>query len=138
VGSNVELQSAFKVFLEDFPGDMWMTITFRRALSEATAKKRLKYFFKHLNTPQEIFFDKFVRLWAFYENNIGNDGVHIHALIGGIKPELANALQDKCHIVFGESKVVGKHQGVTSYLGRKYNTSSLNNFDLLHINSKLR
>ena len=136
--SNVHLRSAFKGFLEDFPGNMWMTITFRGNLSEGTAKRHLKYFFKNLNTPQRKFFNKFVKLWTFYENNTGDSGVHIHALVDGINPKMIDALENRCRKVFGESKIVGKHDGVTKYLSHKYNSTNLRSFDFLKINSRIR
>ena len=133
-----KLEIALKEFLERGNHDIWVTLTFRNTVTPSLAKKKFKYFFKTLNKPGEAFFKKYILSWVFVEKNKVKDGVHIHALVKGIAPALCRKLERKCKEFFGESRIKPMHEGVIPYLCEKYNTSSLEDWGFVKINSKRR
>lgn len=132
------VQSKFVEYIESFPSTLWVTITFTKFTSQFTADKRFRLFIKDLNSVDTQFYKHFVTMFVFYEKNTENRGVHIHALIDRISVEKAEALQTLCQLEFGESVVMGRHEGVTKYLAEKYNTDELIHWDILKINSRYR
>jgi len=132
------MKEQFENFLNEFNCDVWMTVTFRRPVTVKTAKKMFKYFLQHINKPDDIYYEKYIYLWAFFENDYTRGGVHVHAIIDRIDTTKTERLQERCSEFFGESKVMTAHQNVVPYLSRKYNTSSLIDFDYMKINSRLR
>jgi hypothetical protein len=141
--SNQRLVAEFQGFIDRWKFDICLALTFRQETKLAEAIKRFKFFFKHLNTKEEQFFSKFIRCWVFY-GTAGEHGVHIHALIQGIAPHLANRLEEKCSQFFGNTVVepydynFSKARSMSRYLSRKYLSTRLQDFDYYKINSRLR
>jgi len=123
------------------PWDLWATITFRQKTQLLGARSLFKYFLKHLNSPDDIFFDKFVFCFVFFERD-NRGGVHIHALIRGIHPLYAFKLEGKCREHLGDTKIKPYNpslkKNATLYLACKYVTQSLEDFDFMKVNSKFR
>lgn len=82
------------------------------------AKQTFNYFFKHLNSPNGVFYHDRIRCFFLFERL---PHPHIHAFIKGIDPQLAEALEHKCRQFFGDSKVVpyDSSKGARFYLGGK-------------------
>lgn len=135
----MDFKKSFEEFLDRYPYDLWLTVTFGRAVGVDVARKRMKYFLKHLNKPRQVFYEKFIRLWVFFEKGLDSDNdVHIHSVISGIDSSKAALLEKECHKTFGKSMVTTGHGGVNPYLAEKYNSPALVDFDFWHINSALR
>jgi hypothetical protein len=129
-----ELESAlFKLFKRD-GHDVWFSVTFRYPVSSTQAKRKFKYFFNHLNTASERFFEKYISAWVFVEWSESRGGNHIHALIKGVDLSLCPKLERKCIDFFGQSEVKPIHEDVIPYLVRKYFTKTLMDWDYLKIN----
>ena len=137
-----KMVEAFQEMLNRDRWDLFVTITFKEKRGVDGAKKAFKSFFRNLNLPSEIFYEKFILSWVFYESEGSRRGVHVHALIKGIDPSLASLLEEKCKGFFGLSKVVpynyNNSGSATSYLARKYPNINLVFFDYYKINSRLR
>ena len=122
------------------PWDLWASVTFHERTELAQARGSFKYFLKHLNSPDDIFFDKFVFCFVCFERE-SRGGVHIHALIRGIHPLYALKFQRKCW-KFGNSKVKPYNpcleRNATRYLANKYVSRNLVDFDFMKVNSKFR
>lgn len=123
------------------PWDLWVTVTFRKKTLLLQARSSFKYFLKHLNSPDDIFFDKFVFCFVCFERD-DRGGVHIHALIRGIHPLFAYKFGSKCLEHFGVSKIKPYNPilecNATRYLANKYVTRALVDFDFIKVNSKFR
>ena len=136
-----KLVSEFGRFLRDIgPWDLFITITFRNSMKISVAKKSFKQFFKHLNSYEQTFFEKFLICFIVFEKEDNRNGVHIHALIRGVKPLHAELLEKKCRKVFGHTAVLpyNSEKAARFYLSRKYISPDLIDFDFLRINSRLR
>lgn len=124
--------------------DIYFSTTSRVKMLQVSAEKRFKYFFKHLNSSEEIFFKKFVLCWTFFDKADSRGSVHIHSLIKGIDPSLAVLLQKKCKSFFGQSDIrpydhsLPKHRSASHYLAEKVVRDELDHYDFYKINSKLR
>ena len=81
--SNFELKKEFESLLDKFNCDLFFNTTFRDTTKMWGAVNKFKYFFKHLNTPKQVFFDKYILCWTFFEKEDCRNGVHIHSLIKG-------------------------------------------------------
>ena len=81
-------------------------------------KKRFNGFLKNLNRTGTKFYENRIRVFVVYEQN---PKPHLHALIKGIKPELAGNLRAKCFRAFGNSKVepYDPQKGACHYLAKK-------------------
>jgi len=150
------LRQAWIDWIEQLKPDLWVTVTFAgqdtcglakkkffRENAEELALRRFKQFLKHLNQKRFIFYDKFILCFVIIEKNPGSEGVHIHALIKGIKPELASRLEQRLHIVFGKSSVVAfndsiKPYSAIDYVVDKYVFFHCDNLMFYRINSKYR
>ena len=127
-------------FLSVQKWDLFATITFRQQCPSLSAIKAFKRFFKYLNTRDRRFFDKYIECWIFLERHDLRAGVHIHALIRGINPTLAEELEKKCRRIFGQSRILPydpMRQAVV-YLAGKYKSQRLEDFTFFKINSRLR
>lgn len=124
--------------------DIWLTTTFRKRTLLEEAVGEFKYFFKHVNKPEEIFFHKYILAWVFFEQDNWRGGVHIHSVINGIEPSWAGLLEKRCRDFFGQSHVkpydysLPETQSAINYLGQKYVSGKLPHYDFYRINSKLR
>jgi len=140
--SQSKLKDGYQIFFDSFVWDIYLTVTFRRSTSAPIALRFFKYFFKHLNTPDCIFFKRYIRCFIFCEKQGYQDGVHIHSLIQGIDISHAKLLEEKCLKFFGQSVVVPYNYDLPSlasgYLAKKYIGLSLAHWDYLKINSKHR
>src|SRR3990167_5779985 len=81
------------------PYNLWITVTFRKKMPLHIAKKAFKHFWKNLNSPTEIYYDKFIFCYACFEID-SRFGVHVHALLRGIHPKYAWKLWKKCNKQF--------------------------------------
>jgi len=135
---NQKLKLSFEGFIRKFPYDTWMTVTFKRTVSTEVAKKRLKQFLKHLNTANTVYYQKSVRLWAFFEKNTIGNGVHVHCLIDGMDTSKCPQLERECLKRFGQSTVTAGHANVIPYVAEKYNSTGLDDFDYMKVNSRYR
>jgi|GEM_PF-6609120 len=84
------------------PFDLWMVMTFQHAQTPAVARRCFSCFFKHLNTPREVFFKKLVEGYVVLERHRQSEGTHVHVLLRGISPLLAPRLAERmkkhyCH-----------------------------------------
>lgn len=125
--------------------DIYFSTTSRVKMLQMSAEQRFKYFFKcYINQPGNIFFEKFILCWAFFDKADKRGSVHIHSLIKGIDPSLADSLQKKCKDFFGQSKIrpydhsLPKHRSASHYLAEKVVREELDHYDFYKINSKLR
>lgn len=123
---------------EKGPWDLWITITFRGKTQLTEAKNAFKRFMKHINS-KEAFYGNYMLCFALFEKD-ARKGVHIHALLRGIHPLYAPTIEKMCLKQFGQSKVAPHyaHRNAIMYLSAKYNTPSLECYDLMKINTKLR
>lgn len=137
MNTNEQMRSSFEEFLQKFPCAIWLTVTFKNPVQTYTARKRFKYFLKHLNKDM-IFYEKYIYLWAFYEKEKTREGVHIHACIDGIDSSKAVLLKKECLKFFGSSEVKAAHEGVWPYVAEKYNSFDLDDYEYMKINSKFR
>lgn len=130
--------NALEAHLRSFKWDLFLTITFRKETSYITAVKKLKYFFKRLNTKETFFFNRYVCTYVFFEENPGRRGVHIHCLLRGINPSSAYLLERKCLEFFGNSQVrpYDEEDNAAKYLAKKYGSKYLRGFDLIKISAK--
>jgi hypothetical protein len=137
-----KLIKGYKDLLDAFSWDIYLTVTFKKSTKLAAAGSAFRYFFKHLNTSDYKFFEKYIKCFVFFEKHKFDRGVHIHSLIQGLNPSFASALENKCLKFFGESKVDAYRYDLprpaSDYLARKCLGSSLEHWDYLKINSKLR
>jgi hypothetical protein len=151
-----KLRMAWINWIEQYKPDLWITVTFAGQNTSGLAKKefalenaeelalrRFKQFLKHLNQKRFVFYEKFLLCFLVIEKNPSGDGVHIHALIKGIKPELASRLEQRFHYVFGISKVVAfdysiKPYSAIDYITDKYVFYQCDNLMFYRINSKYR
>lgn len=132
----------FKEFVERLGADLWFTVTFRRSVSLDTAMKSFKRFFKFLNKPDKVYYEKFILSWVYFEKTIKGEGYHIHALIKGINPVLAPALEKECQKAFGLSKVKPYDHSRIIYPASEYLADKCvfnsDNLEFFRINSRLR
>ena len=139
---SIQLENAFNQLILTYgPYDIFFHASFRTSTWQNTAVKRFKYFFKHLNTKEFKFFEKYIKAFLLIENNPSCDGVHMHAFINGISAEYADLLQEKSDAFFGKSKVepYDSEKNGTHYLGWKYLTDyKIADYDLYKINARLR
>ncbi len=136
-----KLKMAWKEFVERIKPDLWVTITFRKTTSRNVAIKRFKWFFKFLNKPGIIYYNKFILCWVYFEE-IKGDGYHIHAFIKGIDPLLASILEKECNEAFGSSEVKPYDHSRIIYPASEYVADKciINSDNLIpfKINSRLR
>ena len=136
------IQEAAKKMIAQLQPDLWLTVTFRRAVCHSRAIKRFKGFFKHLNKKDAVFFRKSVSCWVYFDPNLSRTGCHLHALVRGIQPALASALERKCKEHFGQSKVVpfdhSRHDSAAGYLADKYAFLQPDRLEYFKINSHRR
>jgi hypothetical protein len=137
-----KLKDGYQVFFDSYVWDIYLTVTFRQSTSASTALRSFKYFFKHLNTPDCVYFKQYIRCFIFCEKQGYQDGVHIHSLIQGVDITRAGLLEEKCRRFFGQSKVepyqYGSPRLASEYLAEKCVGLSLAHWDFIKINSKLR
>lgn len=135
-----QLVTAFGELVEAQRWDIFLTATFRRSIWSIEARRTFRHFFKHLNTESMIFYEKFILALTVFEKNVDRSGVHIHSFIQGINPSYATPLEKRCRAFFGDSKALpyDPTKGAKFYVGRKYASSQLDDFDFLRVNSKLR
>ena len=150
-----KLRQAWINWIEQYKPDLWVTVTFAEYDTSGLAKnkfpvknteelvlKRFKQFLKHLNNKKFAFYGKFILCFLIIEKNPGRDGVHIHAVIKGIKPELASKLEQRCHDAFGESRVVAfdfsKPYTAIDYIVDKFVFLRCDNLSFYRINSRYR
>jgi len=133
-----EMSDALRDFLEEFEYDLWATFTLKHEGSLEFTSKRIKHFLKHLNRPDEPYYEKYIDCWIFYEKQ--SSGVHAHALIRGISPSLAGLVQKRAERELGVAEVEPyiPHGGAARYLSVKYNRSCLLDFQRCRINSRVR
>lgn len=140
--SKRDLLEAWQQYItKGYEWTLWFNPSFRAPTSYEIAKKRLKWFFKYLNSENELYVPNFIRCWAFYERQGGSNGVHIHAFIDRIDPKHSGVIQDKARKYFGEMSLVEPYdasRGASYYLARKINTSRLIAYEFYVINSKIR
>lgn len=141
--NDYKIKISWKEFMERLKADLYITITFRRFTSKETARMRLKQFLKFLNKPNQVFFSKFILCWVFFEGNTESGGCHMHALLKGINPAMAEALGKECGRAFGLSKVVPydhsrKNYPASEYLADKYVFYNYEDLEFFRINSRLR
>ncbi|MFC1510152.1 hypothetical protein ACFL49_00640 [Candidatus Omnitrophota bacterium] len=136
----VDLKNEMNALITRERWDLFITITFSRSVSSFNAKKRFKYFFKHVNTEDKMFFTKYVKTWVFFEKDGYRNGVHIHSLLSGISENEAVLLEIRCKEVFGQCKVLAyrPNERASYYLACKYPLGVLADYDFLKINSRLR
>lgn len=133
-----KLEDTIKKYIENKNLECWLTITFPTAVPACLAKKRFQHFFKKLNKASEEFFKKYTECLVFIERNKYRAGVHIHALASGIPPSLYSSLNKRCEEHFGECEIKARHEGVVSYLIKKFDSGLLEDWFPLIINSKFR
>ena len=137
------IEEEYGKYLSEFAEwTLFFNVSFQRTSSYGWAKKRFKWFFKYLNTENEIFFSNYVRCWVFYErHNTSRGSVHIHALIDRVRPEQAEVIQKKARSYFGEWSKVEPYdptRGAAYYVAKKINNPKLLEYEFYVINSKLR
>lgn len=96
-----------------------------------------------MNQGRFEFYEKFLFCWVLVESNPKRKGVHIHALINGIVPELAGRLEARFKDAFGMSKVVPFDYSIQpysaiDYIVDKYVFYHCHNLMLYRVNSKYR
>ncbi|MFC1752678.1 hypothetical protein ACFL96_04705 [Thermoproteota archaeon] len=138
-----KLKMEWKKFVERIEPDLFVTITFRTFTSQNMAIKRFKSFFKFLNKPDRIFYNKFILSWVYFENRVKGEGCHIHALIKGVDTFLASILENKCKKAFGSSKVKPYDHNIvicpaSEYLADKCVNYNSDNLKFFKINSRFR
>lgn len=135
-----QLIRAFKSFLNKDKYDLWITITFRNATNMEDAEKKVRYFFKYLNTKYTQYFEKFIRGWFFFEKDDDRNGVHVHAIVQRIPQVFMSEIEVKCNSSseLGNTVVKKMHDKVIPYLAFKYNTEKLEDFKPFKINSRPR
>ena len=149
-------RQAWMNWIEQYKPDLWVTVTFagqdiyglhkKRFVSESAeefAVRRFKQFLKYLNQKRFIFYDKFLLCFLVIERNPGSGGIHIHALIKGIKPELASLLEQRLHNAFGKALVKAfdcsiKPYSAIDYIVDKYVFFQCDNLMFYRINSRYR
>jgi len=142
--SKEEWLTSVQYELDSLYPDIYFSTTSRVKMLQMSAEKRFKYFFKHLNNPEGIFFKKRIFCWTFFDKPDKRGSVHIHSLINGIDPTLAVLLQKKCKGFFGQSKVrpydhsLPRERLASHYLAEKVVRGELEHYDFYKINSKLR
>lgn len=151
-----ELRLAWVKWIEQYKPDLYVTITFGDKGSPALLERKfalekrdelvirsLKQYLKNLNQRRFEFYEKFLFCWILVEPNPKRKGVHIHALIKGIVPELSGRLEARLNDAFGESKVVPFDYSIQpysaiDYIVDKYVFYHCDNLMLYRVNSKYR
>jgi hypothetical protein len=122
--------------------DIWLTVTFRQAVSTERAFKIFKYFFKTLNTVEFQFFKKYIRCIVLSERHESRPSDHIHCLIKGISPSLAGPLERRCRDFFGRSEARAYNPNLprlaSGYMARKCENSKAEDWGIIKINSRWR
>jgi hypothetical protein len=122
--------------------DIWFSTTVSREVGTEDFLRSFKYFFNHINSRDFVFYKGFICGYVFSEFNKFRNGVHLHALIKGIDPEMANPVEEFCWDYFGESKVVPydnyRPDRASGYLARKCVSQELDHFDFFKVNSSFR
>jgi len=145
------LIKVYQQYFSEFPGQTSLNITFANVTEENGIYKRIEkpvslekarkyffYFFNHLN-KHEDFYKKFVHFWFFIEQNPHErKGVHLHALMDGIIPEMIPSLNTRCNDTFGESEVKVRDKHTIPYLAKKCISPHLIDFNYYKINSRYR
>ena len=135
------LEKAWIEFLGRIKAELFLTVTFRKATGRKLALKRLKHFFKYLNKPDIIFFQKYILCWVCFEETV--EDLHLHILIRGIAPRLASFLERECRIRFGNSDVkVFNYSGLpytfVNYVVEKHIYTDFDRLESFKINSRWR
>ncbi|MFC1514475.1 hypothetical protein ACFL5X_01065 [Candidatus Omnitrophota bacterium] len=135
-----EKRTALGEFIREPKWDLNGIITPRFPTPTERLGKPFKYFFKHLNRPTYVFYDKFILCWVFFERFGNRKGVHIHTLIKGISPIHAPTLQKKCNGFFGNAIIspYDPNKKGAFYGIKHYGTEELDDFTFWKINSKWR
>ena len=122
--------------------DIWLTVTFKYPASSESAFKSFRYFFKRLNTPELVFFEKFIRCIVLTEKHERRASAHIHCLIHGIAPSLARSLEDKCRGFFGSSVAKAYDSELprlaSEYMAKKCADGVAEDWKVMKINAKWR
>lgn len=132
----------YKKFIESkAKWDIWLTSTFRQPRSAESAFKTFKYFFKKLNNSERQFFSKYILCFVVLEPHEDKTRYHVHALISGISPLLADELQAVCRDFFGHRDVVQEYKPslprvASNYLAKKCARGE--EWKIIRINSKWR
>jgi hypothetical protein len=130
----------WKSFMKLRDWTIWLTITFRPVfehLKEQEAMKLFKKFFKNLNHPGKVFFDRYMEALVFFEKNRFK-GFHIHAVLSRIGTQHCSEIEKRCIKQFGQSKAKPMHEGVPEYIAKKNVESKIAFFDFIKINSRYR
>ncbi|KJJ85002.1 hypothetical protein OMAG_001141 [Candidatus Omnitrophus magneticus] len=151
---------------------MFISITFRLNVSQLKTpaecvKTCVACFFKHLNTPQEQFFERYIIMFYHIERHNLSDRVHAHLLVPDIEPILAPRLEeilstkrcrrarcvqdritdkDEKYLDDPYREVIGKEIMVymyrsrrhAGYLGKKYGSEKVQEWGYMRINSRYR
>jgi hypothetical protein len=97
------LIQGYKRYTDAHLWSIYLTVTFRRPVLSANAFRQFRYFFKHLNSPQAVFFRGCIRCFVVAERQGRHESVHLHCLVHGIDPLMARQLELRCRSFFGES-----------------------------------
>lgn len=140
-GNSIKL--ACKDMIERLKPELYITITFRTPTSKYGTIRRIKLFFKFINSSDQVFYSKFLLGWFFFENSIKSEGYHVHGLIKGIDPYLASSLERRCNLSFGLSKVLIYDNNrinypASEYLADKYVFYNYDDLEFFRINSRFR
>ncbi|MCX5698187.1 MAG: hypothetical protein NTX01_00590 [Candidatus Omnitrophica bacterium] len=135
------MEKAWIEFVDRIKAELFLTVTFRKATNRKLALKRLKHFFRYLNKPDIIFFQKYILCWVCFEETV--EGLHLHILIRGVAPRLASFLQRECCIRFGNSNVkVFNYSGLpytfVNYVVEKHIYTDFDRLESFKINSRWR
>lgn len=135
-----QAKNDWKKFLKMRDWTIWLTVTFRpifEGMKEQEAMKVFKKFFKNLNRPGQVFFDRYTEALVFCEKNRFK-GFHIHAVLSRIDPQHCPEIEKRCIRQFGQSKAKPMHEGVPEYIAKKNVESKIEFFDFFKINSRYR
>ncbi len=81
------------------------SLTIPKPISWKQAEGRFEHFFRHLNTSEKTYFDKFIYVFNFYEQGESRADWHIHSFIQRIDRSLTLDLQAELGRYFGNCKV---------------------------------
>jgi len=107
-----------------------------RAFSTELSRKDFLWFFSHLNSKHQQFYEKAINCHAAWETSTHNRGLHLHVAIDSIPLSLRDKLREKCESYFGNTDIRDVHDGVGTYLGEKYAFGKLTDMEYLRIYSK--
>lgn len=140
---NSELvNSDFKKWLDEYLSidnwDVWFTADFNRPTFYEDARREFRRFFKREISLDDQITDKHIIACLFLEPNPPDPldpdekkipGVHIHAVIRGIRLDKIDVLESMATRYFGDCKIMPMHDGVSTYIANKFKKYDLNEFD---------